>query len=930
MNRHRLSADILAGTSSWLRAVFHRKCFESGMESELQHHLEALTDDLIHAGHSPAEAARQARIAFGPVLLHKEGMRASRGLRWLDEFSADLRYAARMLCKSLSFTLIAASSLALAIGANTTIFSAAKQILYERLAVPRAADLRLLEWIGSEDHGIAHHIHGGDYSPLPGGALKSSVFSYPVYQQLRAQNKVLGDLLAYRETAGNVTIGERAQHLLVEMVSGNYYQVLGIQPQLGRAIESSDDGEPGQPVAVISDALWQREFARSPAAIGEWIKFNDKPVMIIGVNPRGFTGAKSVLESADIMVPLALQPILTPASDGTNWLTAPTRWWVNIMGRVQPGVSDRAAQVALNTQLRAIVQATTVIRPGEELPQLIVRDGSRGLFEQEGLFAKPMAVLMTLVAFVLLLACANIANLMLARGTHRQREMSVRLALGAGRIRILRQLLVESFLLAAIGGCGGVVLGYLGRIAMPQLTQDAWAHARLPVHFDLTVFVFALVITVFTAILFGMAPAVAAARAEVVHGLKNSGRNVTRGRKSISGKALVGFQIALSTSLVISAGLFIRTLNGLNKVEVGFRAHNLLLVQFDLPQSRYPAGKDIALHQRLEQTLAAVPGVQSVAPAMESYLSGDLSDTDFIPEGEPVDLNKRQAEPYNAVGIHFFETLGIPIVAGRAFGPEDSAASPKVGIINQTLARLRFPNQDPVGKRFLVGGHNADGHGGKLTTDLVQIVGVCGDTRYENLRDAPPPQFFIPYVQQVSVGGLVYELQTEVQPESLLPALRNVIRQIDPDLPLINIRTEDQQIDDDLVQERLFVTLTSGFGVLSLLLAAVGIYGIMAYSVANRTSEIGIRLALGAQPRQVRRMILRESTWLTVAGIVVGVVVAFGCTRLIRSMLYGVAPSDPLTLGAGVGLLLGIALAATWIPARRAASVQPMEALRHE
>jgi ABC-type antimicrobial peptide transport system permease subunit len=230
----------------------------------------------------------------------------------------------------------------------------------------------------------------------------------------------------------------------------------------------------------------------------------------------------------------------------------------------------------------------------------------------------------------------------------------------------------------------------------------------------------------------------------------------------------------------------------------------------------------------------------------------------------------------------------------------------------------------------LVGGHNADGHGGKLTTDLVQIVGVCGDTRYENLRDAPPPQFFIPYVQQVSVGGLVYELQTEVQPESLLPALRNVIRQIDPDLPLINIRTEDQQIDDDLVQERLFVTLTSGFGVLSLLLAAVGIYGIMAYSVANRTSEIGIRLALGAQPRQVRRMILRESTWLTVAGIVVGVVVAFGCTRLIRSMLYGVAPSDPLTLGAGVGLLLGIALAATWIPARRAASVQPMEALRHE
>jgi predicted permease len=864
-------------------------------------------------------------------MVSSEGKLAFDRLRWWDEFWSDLRYGARVLRKSPGFTAIAAISLALAIGANTTIFSAAKQILYERLEVPHAADLRVLAWTGTERRVAVHHIHG-DYDHLPDGRVTSPSFSYPAYEQLRAQNRVLGDLLAFRATGMNATIREDAQRVFAQMVSGNYYAVLGVQPQLGRAIEPSDSSVNSAPVVLISDGLWEREFARSPAVIGQTMKLNDKPVTIIGVNPRSFTGAKSVLESEtpDVIVPLAMQPFLTPSSDGSSWLTNPNQWWVNIMGRAKPGVSDMASQAALDTQLSAIVRATMPVRAGEDIPRLALRDGSRGLFEQEQIFLKPMAVLMTLVGFVLLLACANIANLMLARGAKRAREMSVRLALGAGRGRILRQLLVESLLLAGLGGAGGVAMGYAGRMAIPQLTENAWQQHPLRMHFDWPVFAFTALITILTGLLFGIAPALNAARAEVTEGLKEGAQTTTRRRKGMGGKLLVGVQVALSTLLVIGAGLFVRTLAGLNSVDPGFRTHNLLLAQIDLPQNRYPAGKDIALDQRLEEAIAAVPGVGSVSPAMDSYLSDDTSATDFLPEGENYDQSKHQEEFYTVVGVRFFDTLGIPMISGRGFGAQDTATSPKVGMINQSLAKSRFPGQNPIGKRFSINGRDSDGHGGKLATDWIQIVGVCQDTRYANLRDDPPPQFFLPYVQQGYVGGMVYELHTQMKPEAILPALRKVVHQVDPDLPIMNVRTQDQQIDADLEQERLFVALTSGFGLLALALACVGIYGIMAYSVANRRNEIGIRMALGAQPSQVRGMILRESSWLTGAGIAVGVGASLVLTRLVKSMLYGIQPWDPLTLCSGVLILMTVALAASWIPARRAARVQPMEALRHE
>lgn len=901
------------------------------LREEMEQHVALQTEENLRAGMPPSEARRQALLKLGAVEAVREQYHAEEGLPLIETVLHDARYAARRLRKSPAFTLIAAASLALAIGANTTIFSVARQVLYVRLAVPHAANLRLLTWTGTRDHVAVHHVHG-DYDVLPGGLVASPAFSYPAYQQLRAQNGVLGDLIAFRETGMNATIHEDAQRILAEMVSGNYYSILGVQPQLGRAIQPADDTQSSRPVAVISDKLWDRAFGRSPAVLGQWIKLNDTPVMIIGVNPRPFTGAKSVLQSEtpDVMIPLATQPLLMPSSDGSSWLTNPAQWWVNIMGRAKPGVSDTAARTALDTQLSAIVRATMTVRKGEDIPRLVLRDGSRGLFEQEQIFAKPISVLMLFVGLVLLLACANVANLMLARGAQRRREMSVRLALGAGRVRILRQMLVESLLLAAIGGVGGLAIGWLGRTALPQLTENAWQRTKVPVHFDWQVFAFTAAITILTGILFGMAPALAAARAEVTSGLKESAPTATRRHKGTGGKALIGFQIALSTLLVIVAGLFIRTLTGLSAIQPGFQTHNLLIAELPLPQKRYSAGEDIALHQRLEQAIEAIPGVASVAPAMESYLSDDLSDTDFLPEGEASDPNKHQTEAYNAVGTRFFATLGIPILAGRAFGPQDTATSPKVGIINQALARTRFPGQDPIGKSFFVGGHNYDGHGGKLTTDPVRIVGICGDTLYTNLREAAPPQFFIPYVQQNQVGGMTYEIHTRVRPEAIVPALRRAVHGINPDLPLVNVRTEDQQIDADLQQERLFVTLTSGFGLLALLLASVGIYGVMAYSVAQRTNEIGIRLALGAVPQQVLAMVLREASGLSLLAIAFGVAASLLLSRLIGSMLYGIAPYDPLTLFGAAVLLLSVALAASWIPASRAANVQPMVALRRE
>ncbi|HTM02512.1 MAG TPA: ABC transporter permease [Vicinamibacterales bacterium] len=797
---------------------------------------------------------------------------------------SDLVFAARVLRGSRGFTIMATASLALAIGANTTIFSVGKQLLFDRLDVPHASSLRLLATTG---------------------------ISYPVYEQLRAQNTALGDLLAFHATAANATVGDNAERVLLHEVSGNYYEVLGVTPQIGRGIRPSDDTPASPAVATISDAFWEREFARSPAAIGQAIRINDVPVTIVGVNPNGFTGAGSTLpsEAPAVIVTLAKAALDTPASNGRNWVADPAAGGLIVIGRAKPGGSDRTAQAMLNAQFAATFRAMVPMREGDTVPTLVLRDGSRGLFTQQQAFATPIAVLMLFLALVLLLACANIATLMLARGVRRQREMSVRLALGAGRRRIFRQMLVESLLLATIGGLSGLALAYAGRSAVAQYTpQVNWQ-----------VFGFTAAITIVTGLLFGCAPAFAAVRTEIADRVK---------RSHTVGRSVVGFQIALATLLVISAGLFIRSLAGLTAVNPGFRTDHLLLAQVVLPQNRYPAGANVAFHQRMEQAIAAIPGVASVAGAEAPYLSGEQLETTLLPQGEALDASTDQTTPYNAVGVDFFNTLGIPILAGRAFNEHDTGASPKVAVINRRLAAMRFPHENPIGKLVSVGVYS--GYGDILSTEPLEIVGVSGDTLYDNLHETASPQLFIPYAQQTQVRRLTYMIRTQVAPEAIVPALRRVLRAADPALPLVAVRTQQAQIDEDLADERLLVSLSSIFGVLALVLASIGIYGVMALSVAQRTRDIGIRMAVGAIPRQILAMVLREASSLSVIAIAAGVGASMLAARFMRSVLFGIESSDPITLGSAAGLLLVVVLAASWIPARRAAHVHPMDALRRE
>jgi len=913
-------ARSFAEMLSWLRAFTHRGRLEREMDAELEHHLDALTADLIRAGQSPQEAARRARIALGTSLTHKEGMRASLGLRWIDELGGDLRYAVRILRKSPGFTAIAAVSLALAIGANTAIFSLAKVLLYDRLEIPNADGLKLLRWTG-DDNVVAQSMWG-DFDSSPGGGQTGSVFPYPVYCEMSLHPAGMQSLAGFKEDGMNATIRGTARRANVAEVTGNYYATLGVLPQIGRAIQPADDAIPlSGDVVVISDGLWSREFGRSPAALGQTITLNQQKLTIVGVNPPRFTGAKNVLESPDLFVPISLEPLLTVHRQKESDLSNPDFWWLNVVGRVKPGVSESEAQQGLRVRFEAALRSLATIKAGNTIPRLELTNGSRGLHWEDRMFRKPVYVLLALTGLVLLLACANIANLLLARGAQRQREMSVRMAMGAGRTRVARQLLTESLLLALLGGCGGLLLGYLCRNALPSLLMNSWEESSIRVSFDWGVFACTTVIILATGVLFGLAPAWFAARTEVSSSLKESGQTTTRRRRGLSGKALVGLQVALSTLLVVGAGLFLRTLMALSSQDVGFNTDHLVLFEINPPSARYPAGKDIVLHQELERRIAALPGVQHESPASAAYIADSMDNSDFLPDGEKFDPHKREAEDINVVGNDFFSTLGIKIIEGRGFTAQDTATSPKVAVINEALAKKRFPNVNPIGRRF-----RAD----RDSSDQIQIVGICANTFYYTLREAPPAQFFLPYVQQKQVNRLTYQVRTALSTAALAPVLRSTVQSIDRDLPVTDLRTQREQINATLQIERALAALTSGFGLLALALACVGIYGIMAYSVAQRTNEIGIRLALGAQPEQVRRMILRESTSLTLIGIVAGVGGALACMRLVRSMLYGVTPNDPLTILAGITVLIAVAVAATWIPARRAAGVQPMEALRHE
>jgi predicted permease len=912
----------LAKMRSWARAMTRRSELDGDMQCELEFHIESYAEDLMRNGASREEAMRRARLELGSVEARKEDCRESLGLRLCDDLLADLRYGLRMLKKSPGFTSIAVVSLALGIGANTIIFTLAKEVLLDTLPVAHPEQLRLFTYENSRNKSPIHSAWG-DFNPGPNGGTLSTSFSYPVYRILREHNRGLGDLMAFKYLGGynrlTATIDGGAQTASAELVSGNYYSVLGIGTALGRPIQPSDDARPGEgAVAVISDGYWARAFGRSPSVIGKTINLNLTPVTIVGVNQPSFTSATSVQTAADFFVPLSMQPVLLPKGK-ESLLSDKDLWWVQIMGRAKPDLSDAAALATLSVALDQAIRATLTVANDSTMPQLTLPSGARGLNHAGRNLGTQIHVLLALAGLVLLLACANIANLLLARSAARQREVSVRMALGASRGRILRQVLTESLLLSLIGGCAGLLLGYLGRNAIPQLLANSWEQQPLQARFDWKIFAFTAGISILTGLLFGVAPAAQSTHVGVNSGLKDNATSVTRRRKGLAGKAIVVFQISLSMLLVVGAGLFARTLINLDKIDVGFRPENVLLFHLQPPHTRYPYPKDISLERRIEEKLNSISGVDSVTLSAAPLLAHDMSNDYFVPDGQGHDETKqKESADVNYVGESFFSTMGISILGGRGFNSRDTETSPKVAVVNQALARKFFPSANPIGKTF--------------NKEHIQIVGIVSDAKYDDLRDQDPPTFYAPYRQapEGEMDGPTYELRLKSDPASILPAVREAVASIDKDLPLIDVRTQIEQIDALLSQERLFAVLTAAFGVLALILACIGIYGLMAYSVARRINEIGIRMALGAQNGQVLRMILGEASWMAVVGIGVGLGCAVWLTRFLASLLYGLKPSDPSTLaGAGL-LLLGTALAAGWVPAWRASRVQPMEALRHE
>ncbi len=903
--------------SLW-RNLIRRRDVDGELDAEVRGYLELLVDEKVADGLSVKEARRMAKVELGGEAQVRQAVRDGRVGAGVEMLWQDVRYGWRMLMRSKGFALVAVLSLGLGIGANTAIFTVAKRVLFDTLPVEKPYELRMLTWVSGHERPVPPVW--GDVSGTPAGGLTSNSFSYPVVEALRKQTDAYAELFVFKNVQMTAVAEGRAEVVEASMVSGNIFDALGVRPLLGRPLMPADDVSGGTLVAVISEGYWAARFGRAETVLGKVIRLNGQPVTVVGVLPARFTGLEMGKEMA-VYVPLTAQPLVMPrAQNGSvSLLDNPQSWWVQAMVRLRADVPEARAQAEMDGVLRSAAKATVSTTTGWDLFHLVMTPGERGVDYLHGTYAGPSYVLMGLAGLVLLLACVNLANLLLARAAARQREMSTRMALGAGRMRILRQVLTESLLLSGMGGVVGLALGYAGRNLIPFML--AGRDAPMRVDFDWRVMAFTIAAAVLTGVLFGVAPAWRAVRADVNASLKDGSQGAVGRRGAYVGKGLVVVQIALSTILLMGAGLFARTLSNLNETKLGFEANHLLLFRLNPPRIRYDDAQMTALYGRIEARLAALPGVRSVAMSNIAIMGDGGSGSTFHVTGTPQEHEPVRVQT-NGVSADFFQTMGIPLVQGRGFTAQDTAASPKVAVVNQTLARQFFPKGDAVGRTFEADAEDIEGP--------VTIVGIAADTRYDDLRSATPPTFYIDSKQQVNAGRRVVEIRTVAEPGSVLKEVRGVIAAEDRDLPLIDVRTMTEQVATTVAQERVFAQLTSGFGVLALVLASIGIYGIMAYTVAARTGEIGIRMALGAQAERVLGMVLREVSWMALVGVVLGLSGALMLARLVSSMLYGVTAFDPLTLAGVAVVLMGISLLAGFGPARRASRIDPVIALRHE
>jgi putative ABC transport system permease protein len=876
-------------------------------EAELRHRETLLAEWDRLDWRTKLDLLRRSTSAFWDALWLQQ-------LRWEDEMIQDLRYGVRMLLKHKGFTMVAVLSLALGIGANTAIFQLLDAVRLRMLPVKAPQELA--------------EVHITDVSGLRG--TKSTFYpavTNPIWEQIREQQQSFSGICAWSTDGFNLAQGGEVRNARALWVSGDFFNVLGVEPALGRLFTAADDQRGcGAPGVVISHAFWQREYGGDRNVIGRKLTLSDRSFEIIGVTSASFFGLE-VGRSFDVALPICAEAI---TAGRNHRLDSGMNWWLMVTGRLKPGQTLAQATAELQAMSPSLFQTTLPANyPPVSVPkyremQLEAVSAAGGYSVLRSNYESSLWLLLSIAGLVLLIACANLANLLLARATAREREMAVRHALGASRARLIRQLLAESLLLAVVGAGLGVLLAQtLSRFLVSFLSTDDNT-VFLAMTLDWRVLGFAAGLAVLTCVLFGLTPAIRAARIEPGAVMKAAGRGLTAGRERFSlRRALVVVQVALSLVLVAGALLFTRSLNKLQTVDAGLRQEGILITQIGFRQLDLPPERRLPFKQEILDRIKLIPGVKSVADTVIVPLSGNGGGNNAVWIDGTIGQNKLVANR-NWIGPDYFKTLETPLVAGREFNEYDTVTAPKVAIVNESFARQLLNGENPVGQRFWLEATPSN------PERLYEIVGEVKDTKYRKLSEEPGPIIFIPITQEQSLStDGQFLIRSDLPQSAITAAVKRVLSEINPTIN-ISFQGFKTMIEESLLRERLLATLSGFFGLLALLLASIGLYGILSYGVASRTNEIGIRMALGAQRRSVVWLVLREALLLVLAGVAVGLPVIFFATRLAASLLYGLTPTDAVSLGLATLLLLLVTFVAGYLPARRATRVDPVVALRYE
>jgi len=851
-----------------------------------------------------------------------------------------------MLLKQKGLSAVALLSLALGIGANTALFSIVDAMLLKMLPVKEPDQLVLFKSVAPRGFSVGSYNGSTDTDEATGQRTMTS-FAFQSYQRMREQQGPMSDIFAFGGVGLNVSADGQAEVASGQAVSGNYYSALGVQPAAGRLLTDEDDKPNAPPVAVLSHRYWQKRFGGDPSVIGKQINLNNRAFTVAGIAAKGFDGTMGVGSTQDVTIPLAVEPQLYP--DPKRSYTAGNVWWLRIMGRLQPGVTREQAQAQLENVFQQSVVEHRALRQAEakasggnpisdldpkQYPRLYADPGGQGEMFRRKYYAPSLYLLLGVVGLVLLIACANVANLLLSRAAGRQKEIGLRLALGASRVRLMRQLLTESVLLAVLGGLLGIIFAVWIKDGLIAVSLWGGRGMALEPRLDWRVLSFTLALSLLTGIIFGLAPAWRTTRVDLTPSLKESGRGSSAVHRSLLSRGLVVVQVALSLVLLVGAGLFVRTLLNLQRVDPGFDTQNLLLFEVQPGLIGYKDEKLRQIYEQISERVQTVPGVQNVTFSRMALLSQSIhSSSIFLREALNATPNAEGSIPpsgeahRHVVRENFLDAIGIPLLAGRTLGPQDNANSPKVAVVNQTFANKFFPNQNAIGRRFTYD---------PKKPDEIEIIGICRDAKYSSQRDEIQPTMYSSFRQERPLNGATFEVRTAGDPTSTVAAVRGAVREIDPNLPVQNVKTQVEQADETLRMERLFAKLLTLFALLAQQLAAIGLFGVLAYTVSQRTHEIGIRMALGANRGNVMKMIVWQGMTLAVLGVILGLIGAWVLTKYLESwvslskMLFGVKVNDPLTYGLIAVLLTVVALIACYIPARRATKVDPLVALRYE